>query len=391
MRRAASPEQSGADARRAAERLREASNLLNGLRKQDATERLGRLASEGERLTGEQRAEAERMRRAFDPSEVAKRSGAGQSDAAVQELSKLAGDRQRLADELGSLEKEMQDATRELASGQRPAASKLRDALSEMQQSDLRTRIQRSADMIRRGMPNPGEAAITAGIDHLNDQLRQAQQSLGGGQQNPEEALDRVARLRSQLDTLTRSPSAHGGQPGQGREGGNVPNGPGNDGGREGGNLRSGVGNGGGRWDGDRYYGGYDPGGQSWPQGSERKETPTTQADIERAYQEALRDLNELRQTVRGGPGPLGDIQDLLRELNRLDPRRFPGNPAMLEQLRAQVQTSVDKLELQIRREMDDKQKGQVRTGDALHVPDGYQESVAEYFRRLSKRPDANK
>ena len=146
-----------------------------------------------------------------------------------------------------------------------------------------------------------------------------------------------------------------------------------------------------GRMDGDRFYGGYDSGGYPTPQGTERQPIPITRADIERAYQEALRDLNELRQTLRGEPGPLGDIQDLLRELSRLDPRRFPGNPAMIDQLHKQVLASMDKLELQIRREMDDKQSGQVRTGDALRVPEGYQDSVANYFRRLSQRPDANR
>lgn len=59
----------------------------------------------------------------------------------------------------------------------------------------------------------------------------------------------------------------------------------------------------------------------------------------------------------------------------------------MIEQLHTQMLTSVDKLELQIRRQMDEKQTGQVRTGDALRVPNGYQDSVAEYFRQLSKTP----
>lgn len=151
--------------------------------------------------------------------------------------------------------------------------------------------------------------------------------------------------------------------------------------------MRNGAteGNNGGRWDGNRFYGGYDPGSYTRAQGTERQPTPITRADSERAYQEALRDLNELRQTVRGEPGPLGDIQELQRELDHLDPRRFPGNPAMLDQLHTQVLASMDKLELQIRREMDDKQAGQVRTGDARVVPDGYQDSVADYFRRLSK------
>ncbi len=400
MRRAASPGQGGADARRAAERLREASDLLNGLQRQDATQRLGSMAREGERLSGEQRDQAERMRRAFDPSQAAKQAGQGQSQSTQDELEKLAGDRERLAGDLARLEKQMQDATRDLASGQRPAASKLRDALAGMDQSDLRAKLQRSADMVRRGMDptaSPNEAAINTGLERLNDQLRQAQQSLGNGQQqNPEEALDRMARLRNQVETLTRSPGDRGGQGQAGNQGGqaggdqigqvgNQPGQAGIQGG--GGNLRNGAPEGanGGRWDGSRFLGGYDPGSYTRAQGTERKPVPITQADIERAYQEALRDLNALRQTVRNDPGPLGDITELQREIDHLDPRRFPGNPAMLDQLHSQVLSNLDKLELQLRRNMDDKQAGQVRTGDAQVVPDGYQESVADYFRRLSK------
>ena len=58
----------------------------------------------------------------------------------------------------------------------------------------------------------------------------------------------------------------------------------------------------------------------------------------------------------------------------------------MLEELRGRVLASMDKLELQVRRDVDDKRTGQVRTGDALHVPDGYQEPVAKYFRSLSEK-----
>ncbi len=38
----------------------------------------------------------------------------------------------------------------------------------------------------------------------------------------------------------------------------------------------------------------------------------------------------------------------LIQEMQRLDPRRFPGNPALVEQLHAQVLNDVDKLELQL-------------------------------------------
>jgi hypothetical protein len=408
MRRAAAPGQNSADARRAADRLREAENLLNKLQGQDSSQRLGSLTREAERLRNEQRDQAERIQRAFNSAEAAKREGqSGQSDESLEQLEKLADDRQGLADDLDRLEKQMRDATRDMAAGQRAASSKLRDALGDMQQSQLGGRLERSSDMLRRGMNpngNSGEAAIASGLDRLNEQLRQAQQSLGSGQQNPEEALDRLESLRSQLDALSRGLGARNSQAGQRGQGGQTSQASqSGQGGQPGAAIQNGSGgltrngdivrngqasaNNGGRWDGDRFYGGYDPGGFSWPQGPERRQAPITQADIERAYQQAIRDLNALRQTVRGEPGPLGDIQELLREISHLDPRRFPGNPAMLDELHSQVLSGVDKLELQIRRDLADKHPGQVRSGDNMKVPDGYEESVAEYFRRLSKKP----
>jgi hypothetical protein len=38
-----------------------------------------------------------------------------------------------------------------------------------------------------------------------------------------------------------------------------------------------------------------------------------------------------------------------------------------------------------LRRQLDDKQSGQIRSGDSQTVPAGYEESVADYYRRLSK------
>ena len=58
----------------------------------------------------------------------------------------------------------------------------------------------------------------------------------------------------------------------------------------------------------------------------------------------------------------------------------------MLSELHTQVLASVDKLELQLRRDLDDKNSGQIRSGDSLSVPSGYEDAVAEYFRRLSNK-----
>ena len=57
----------------------------------------------------------------------------------------------------------------------------------------------------------------------------------------------------------------------------------------------------------------------------------------------------------------------------------------MVAALHAQFLSDIDILELQINHPADAQQPGQVRSSDALLVPAGYQDAVAEYFRRLSK------
>jgi len=105
-------------------------------------------------------------------------------------------------------------------------------------------------------------------------------------------------------------------------------------------------------------------------------------ADTERTYQQGMRDLSQLRQLVQNDPQTEKEIADLTRQMQQLDPSRFPGNPAMVEQMHREVLSTVDKLELQLQR---NGASTEARTGKPDAVPAGYQESVAEYFRRLSK------
>jgi len=398
MRRAASPQPSEADARRAADRLREATSLLEAMRQQGASGRLDSLAREAERLASEQRDQANRMRTAgsgLNQQRGANPSGQQQSDAKPQEQAKLAADRERLAHDLSRLQRDMQGARRELASREPSAASKLREAVGDLERSGLQSRLQNSADSIRGGVdPNSNspslgrisdEPAIAADLQRLSEQLRQAQQALTG-RQNPEEALDRVERLRSQLETLARNLDQGTGRPGQqARSDAEAPERRGQGGQRsQGGSVSDGFHSG--PPGGPRVWqGGVDTGGTVEPPGVERQPSPDSAASIQLALREAIRELNGLRQELRGEPAPLADVQDLIRELERLGPGRFPGNPALVEQLRTQALTSVDKLELQLRRELDEKEPGQIRSGDSLQVPPGYKDAVAEYFRRLSQ------
>jgi hypothetical protein len=49
-----------------------------------------------------------------------------------------------------------------------------------------------------------------------------------------------------------------------------------------------------------------------------------------------------------------------------------------------QLVSSVDALELQLRRELEQTHGGTIRNADPAKVPPGYKDSVAEYYRKLS-------
>jgi len=442
MRRAGEQQQGPEQARRAAEQLRDATNLLGGAQKEQASGKLDSLSREAGRLTKEESAQAGRIQSlANQPDEDGGPSPA-QTASRAQELRKLTEDRQRLSDDLSHLEKGLRDTARQLAPNQPGTSSKLRDALSEMDQSDLGNRVQRTADWLRRGInPNSNgtEGEIASGLKKLSDQVRQAQQGMGTerdgqdktGQGTQTAALDHVDRLRSEIQSLSSGQGQGSQRPGQGTQqgqggqqrgqmgrqgqggesgqsqGGQQSNGQqagGQQGDRQGGG-QSGQrrGQGGDRRDGDsgdigngnpQGSGGgvvtynVNTGDNRFNRGGQRVSAPDNapaSEDSERTIRQGLQELNHLRQLTKSDPAALREIQDLVKEMQQLDPSRFPGNPAMVEQLHTQVLNDVDKLELQLRHNADDPQPGQVRTSKAPTVPSAYQEAVAEYYRRLGK------
>ena len=383
MRRANSQAQQGPgqgreDARRAAERLRDATNLLGGTQRQQNSGRLDSLTQEANRLANEQRSQSDRVRGLASRAT----NGDGNGESTYNEVQSLAEDRQRLADDLARLETQMRNAARDLASGEHAAASKLRDALRQADQSNLDSRVQRSADMLRRGANpdrNSSEAQIASDLDQLGQQTREARQALGngGGQAgDSQDALDQVQRLRDRLEALNRSPNA------QNARGGSQ-SGPGNRDGAAGQFVNPGGGPNGGP-----VYGGMNTGNNIYNSG-QLPSPPNGYANPVPgpAYRDSMAELNQLRQSLKDDPESQRQVQELIREMQRLDPSRFPGNPAMVEELYNRVLGDVDKLELRLHRDSDAKQLGQVRNAESQPVPPGYEDAVAEYFRRLSKTP----
>ncbi|MGD0445674.1 MAG: hypothetical protein ABSA39_17200 [Edaphobacter sp.] len=442
MKRSAGPQQSSEAARQAADKLRDATNLLGGTQQQLAAGKVDSLSHEADRLTQEERTQAARIDKLANSS----RDDSGAMDdrdsmmARLRERDQLASERQQLSNDLSKLQKGVRDAAREMAPNQPGVSQKLRDALTEMDQSDLDNHVQRTADWLRGGInPNSNgtETEIARGLQKLSQQLRQAQQGIGqgksgqrsAGQGDETAALGQVERLRSQLEAMTASNRGNGRQQGQnGQNGQQGDNGQQGRGGQQNGNGQQGQlarrGQNGGQQSGqdgsgnsqqgsggsfvqqtgdrtgqsgDIRYGGGGADGTVWNNintGNNRygqgvpRPVPTdasgNPADTERTYQQGMHELNQLRQMVQGDPQAIKDVQDLARQMQQLDPSRFPGNPAMVEQMHREVLGSIDRIELQLQR---DGASTEARTGKSYAVPAGYQDSVAEYYRRLSKNP----
>jgi hypothetical protein len=95
-------------------------------------------------------------------------------------------------------------------------------------------------------------------------------------------------------------------------------------------------------------------------------------------YRDTLRQLENNPQLGK-------DVRGMIREMYRLDPRLFPGNPDLMNRIEGQMLTGIEQIELQLRRMLDEQESGHVRSGPADQAPPGYADAVAEYFRRLSK------
>lgn len=414
-------------ARRAAEALRQAQGLLGGSQQQQASNRVDSLANQADSLNKEERAQANQIKGlAQQPNPTTE----GQYQAELRQRDGLANERQQLSDDLSQLQANMRNAARELAPEEPGASSKLRDALSAMDQSDLGNQVQRSADWLRRGVdPNSNgtESNISAGLQQLSDQLQQARQGLAGGksgqgaaQAQESAALDQVERLRQQIEQLAgrgqngsqRAPGAlqRGAQSGAGNGGqnGSRANGYGNqnalsrggsrNAGQPGGqqmggdtaqNGRSGdVANGGG-WRGGQgtVYSNVNTGNNRFDHEgpAAAPDTSPVPADSEADFRNGLTELNQVQRLTQNDPEAQKETEELIREMQHLDPKRFPGNPALVEQLHTQVLSDVDKLELQLRQNSGDQPTAEIRSTQTSTVPNGYQDAVSEYFRRLSK------
>ena len=386
-------------ARRAAERLQEARQLLESMRKQETGNQVSDLAHKAQQLAAQQQDFDNRMRRNFSGVDP----GARTAEQSKQLSEQMAQEKQQMLNELSALEKQLQQAARDLASTQREASTKLREGIGQLQQNELQSRMKWTVDFLKRGLGSYAvmrEAPVTQGLRDLSDRLRDAQSAMSkgsAGQETGQQALAQAERLRQQVEQMGRGAGQQKGQqaggqnpggqqqagqqPGdrQSGQGGQSPNGsqPGQQAGQSGqpgGSLGTTA-------IGGRYGGAGNGGWDARNMGDWQSPDPATAM---RNYNDLVRDLGRLQQSVHNDPETTKEIQDLMRELQRVDPRKFTENPRLIEDLQTRVLDQVEQIELMLRRKVDG-QEGSVRSATPQAVPPGYSNAVAEYFRKLSK------
>jgi hypothetical protein len=107
---------------------------------------------------------------------------------------------------------------------------------------------------------------------------------------------------------------------------------------------------------------------------------------VERNFSQSLRELESMRGKLGGNEQDQAEIKKLLQEMAALDPNKFKGNPALVDQMRAQLLPVLEQLELKLRRDLEGKEgANEAKSATPDRVPSGYADQVAEYFRKLSK------
>ncbi|HLG96085.1 MAG TPA: hypothetical protein VKX49_07215 [Bryobacteraceae bacterium] len=431
-----SPEQTRLNQERAAKGLQESRDILNGMQNQNAGGQLDSMVQQANQLAQQQSDFQNRLRRML---------GGNDPNQQERQARSMAQEGQQMADQLKQIEKQMSDTAHSLAGAQNPVGNKLRDALSEAQQTELEMNMRRNAQWIGQGYGPQvwvRESTVTAGVNQLRDKLQEAQSALAqngqpgkqpgvGDKGDLEKALAQVEAARSRLEQALRARDQNGQrgdgrngnqrgpgqqqgqqqgqqpggqQPGQaqaqnGQPGGQQPGGqqpgqqsggqqaggqqPGNQqGGQQAGGQQGGQpgqqgggfgGNNGGAWNGGAWGGPYGGPGPVQPYNG--------WVPIDQGYRESQRDLNALRDFMRNNPDFASDYLNLMHAMNGA----YQDKGELEGRISREVLPNMERLELELRRKLDEKNADQVRSAGTETIPPGYSNAVADYFRKLSK------
>ena len=372
---------SAEEMQRAAE---EASRQLQEARDQVAQDQIAGLqqtfdnmASQGEEMLRDQQRMEQQLQKAMEQAVKERESGTNPNSRgmSLMEETALAAEKRQLAAQLQALQQQMMNAMAGLGKDMPQANNELQRANSEIAESELQQAVSDAALYIDAGYGlyiAGNESAVTESMRNLAERLEKAQQMVADANAQGDSELDRarqqVEDLRAQLQQLSQ-----GGQPGdqqsqQGQQGG----------GEQGGQQANNGGNGGG---GDFLRGGRR--GGNWDGTNDFFNGPITLP--ENFYDNVGDFTQQARDAIAGmdlTPEELNQMYDMLRQLESAQANR---NDAILAQEYGDMLALIEQLEVGLEKAEAGGKADNVRTAQSDAVPEEYQESVAEYFRRLSR------
>ncbi len=386
MRGDVSPE----ELQRAAE---EAQRQLEGAREQIVADQLAdmqssfnNMADQAQNMVREQQRQEQVLQNAMAKAVADRESGEDENSRGMElaEEWALAREKAQLAEDLSSLQEQMLRSMQRFGDDVPDAARELERANQEVVESELEQALTNASLYIDAGYGlyiAGNESAVTAEMLRLADRLRDAQQ-LVEGQGAPGTSDVDVARRQAQsLRAQLQQQLAQNGQQGQDSQPSESQQGQANQpGGNQQGNNQEGGQPRGGAFGGDRLarnqfgpWSGVDP-------------LYNGPIDVPEQF---YGDLDQFTDTARQAAQDLElnaeELAQMLDWIRQLEATRLNRNEDILAQEFNDMLALIEQLEVGLQMEGNSSSSNNVRSATAEVIPDKYQESVAEYYRRLSR------
>jgi len=386
MRGDVSPE----ELQRAAE---EAQRQLEGAREQIVADQLAdmqssfnNMADQAQNMVREQQRQEQVLQNAMAKAVADRESGEDENSRGMElaEEWALAREKAQLAEDLSSLQEQMLRSMQRFGDDVPDAVRELERANQEVVESELEQALTNASLYIDAGYGlyiAGNESAVTAEMLRLADRLRDAQQLVEGqgapGASDVDVARRQAQSLRAQLQQQLAQNGQQGrdSQPSESQQGqANQPGGNQQGNNQEGGQPRGGA------FGGDRLarnqfgpWSGVDP-------------LYNGPIDVPEQF---YGDLDQFTDTARQAAQDLElnaeELAQMLDWIRQLEATRLNRNEDILAQEFNDMLALIEQLEVGLQMEGNSSISNNVRSATAELIPDKYQESVAEYYRRLSR------
>jgi hypothetical protein len=396
-----SPEEARRAIEQARRQLQEALQQLTSERQAAVAEAFEDLAQRSSEVYDQQR------ELATDLQEALRQAGATQGPTPQRRRGALPDDQaEALAErkydlqaDLEALEQDIQRVSQQFRDQTPEASEALNQALADLQSVQTSARLGAGGSAILRGAaPQVAatDAVTTSALRDLQRNTEEAQalansEAVAGERTEPDpnaELRAEIQNLRRQLAELSQGAQPgqqqgqgqqgqQGQQTGQGQQGQAQANAGGNQAGGQVGDRNFGPGGPGGFYD-WRRGGAWDPRNREWWNNPQNVEQAREQ--LNEASRELLTLGNELRNQ-----GLTDEELRAIRELGDALRGSITGNPDLIEAEFRQLVNLAEQLELQLAANDDAAERAAVRAQAPTQVAPGFEEAVAEYYRRLSR------